>query len=369
MPNSNISSKIIDLAQDKMLKIDPADRLTMNEVCKHFDSVVADAEVRLVSSVSCEGPGSIASNVGLRSRSGRTELNRASGTTSYYSTKTSVTESQYEQTIPPTLTQPQSPLPHQVTRPPPTALETRVPIFQQSPDPRSAQQNPPTDFWRFLKDNDSIRVKDLVTQNKELAKFANKNGCTPVMLAAQNNNMELMRFLLPYSVIEQRDDEGKTVLHHALYVLDHKGENEDSLELLREIVSYGRQAQQAQPDIVNLLDRSNRSPLYICVDLKILMAAEALLNEGAWINRPPNFRGRDVFVKAVSSENDAMVRLLLKNGAEFERKDLPRPKDIPKSILDQLDEKNPRKKFRVMSSGKGNRETPKFFKRGPKGQK
>ena len=312
-----ISPEILDLAQDKMLKTNPADRLTSNELCKRLDSIVAKARSRLPS--------------------GGTELTRESGNPCYDQIETGPAQGHPEPAIPQT---PLAPIDLELNR---SNGSPQQPYNQVIPGPNAPQpplSRSPFPVSSVVSSSIPTQPQDSpLIQNNETTDLADKDGRTHVMIAAKDNNMSKVHSLLPLSDLARQDNEGKTVLHHAILGLGCKLEDTGFLDTLREMLGHARQA---EIDIVNLLDKSGRPPLYFCVLSKKFETAKLLLNEGAWINPPPNCHGTDVFVAAVKHERGKIVTLFLERGARFDWKDLPDRRSIPEYIKHHLEGQEPR---------------------------
>ena len=244
-----ISSEILNLVQDKMLQSDPADRLTSNKLCEELDSIIANAEQRLhpedmdlswesgerrpesygydqmeVSTVKGHSeqptlPTSLVST-DLKSNRGNSSsqqpYNIQVGQPAVPHPISSCNAPQQPLLQSPPLVsspmslsipaQPKRPQPHRVTSHPPTALETRAPVSQQSSNTKPAQLSTQDDILRVLEGNNDRRLEDLSTQNRELATSADKSGHTSIINPVKKNGLRTMRLLLPRSIVGRQDD-------------------------------------------------------------------------------------------------------------------------------------------------------------------
>ncbi|EAX93779.1 ankyrin repeat protein, putative [Trichomonas vaginalis G3] len=154
---------------------------------------------------------------------------------------------------------------------------------------------------------------------------ANINQCdqfgeTALHLAAQNNNKELIEFLLSHGVnINEPDNEGITALHKAAWSY-----NKETVELL---LSHGAN--------INDKDDYGEHVLHIAVWKANAELIELLLSHGANINEG-DFNGTTALHMAVDKNNKEITELLLSHGASINKKiNLEKPLFImqPKIIL------------------------------------
>lgn len=181
----------------------------------------------------------------------------------------------------------------------------------------------------------------ILAEYENAPRYTDENRRTPIMVAAQANNMDTVRLLLSHSPVLEQDVDGKTLLHHVVSRPSSRPETEDSLDLIRQILMH---AGQTKANIVNMLDNNKKSPLFYCVMPNMLETAELLIDHGAWINPPRNSAGKDVLIEAVNLQKSAMITRLLTRRADFEWSRLPKYEDIPRRIRSQLENVKPRQK-------------------------
>lgn len=149
-------------------------------------------------------------------------------------------------------------------------------------------------------------------------------GRTPIMIAAMHRNLGIVRFLLDKSNVKARDNEGKTVLHHAIPMSGL--EASDLLETIELIVKQGA--------VVNELDNAGASPLYYCIKASKELTTSLLIRLGASINLQDP-RAINVFAMAVRLRKADMVELLLKTGPKYDRRSLPETSIDIEYLLDE----------------------------------
>lgn len=66
-----------------------------------------------------------------------------------------------------------------------------------------------------------------------------KDGCTPIMIAAKNSNLRVVKLLVQHSDLSQRDKSQMTVLHHLIWAQHDVGENSQVLDILSCILGPG----------------------------------------------------------------------------------------------------------------------------------
>lgn len=126
-------------------------------------------------------------------------------------------------------------------------------------------------------------------------------GTTPMHLAIQEENIEVLRHMLSCVVdIEQRDQSGSTLLHAAAAT-----RNQRLCELLLDGYS-------AKPDV---LDHSGMTPLHRCQTRSGgLGVAEMLLKSHPELIDKPDRFGKTALYMACEKGNEKMVRFLLSVG-------------------------------------------------------
>lgn len=150
----------------------------------------------------------------------------------------------------------------------------------------------------------------------------NDTGLTPLLLAAKKKETLIVRLLLGRSDIHARDNNGKTVLHHALFSMGIKD------DMVQSLADYHAD--------VNAVDKDGKRPLHYCVDFNKPSAAQILIDKGADIEAK-NPAGETAAMQAVKRSNmDELIKVLYHAGAFS---DIQRPGDLSKhyaNLLDQL---------------------------------
>jgi len=99
-------------------------------------------------------------------------------------------------------------------------------------------------------------------------------------------------------------------------------------------------AKPQHPDFINILDRNNESPLYDCVGVDNLKAAERLITLKAWMHPPEGSKGKDVFIHAAIKGRLEILELLVEKGATFDLSTLKNNHEIAPKSIRFLQEKN-----------------------------
>jgi ankyrin repeat protein len=146
------------------------------------------------------------------------------------------------------------------------------------------------------------------------------NGLTPLLIAAQNKRMVILRLLLGKSNIHAQDNKKRTVLHHALFGLP----GEDAIG---PIVQYGAD--------VNAMDSEGKRPLHYCVKYNKKRAAQILIDNGAEIEAE-NKAKETAALLAAKTKNFEFMELLHKSGAKFDRRRIPRDFVTVRRFLDAI---------------------------------
>jgi hypothetical protein len=224
------------------------------------------------------------------------------------------------------------------------SLAPAVASINQKPVP--SPNHAPITIWKIVEGKETsaaefVCLEVILGNDEKTAKDTNGNGCSPIMLAAKNFNVELVSRLFDYSKIQQQDEEGKTVLHYAVMRSSSRDDSR-TLEMVKKITS---RADEDRETFVNMLDESNRSPLYYCVTPGLRKTADHLIDCGAWTIPPKGSNGADFYTQAVDEGKDDMVELFLHKHPELIKVDLSSV-DPPKSISELL-----KKKKREAESG------------------
>jgi hypothetical protein len=242
---------------------------------------------------------------------------------------------------------------HRTLQPnPPTVRKTNQvmsPTLAVSPSARPDIFKP-DEIWDAVKEEGVSATswcKAILKENKTRALDINQDGYTPIIIAAQDNNIDMVNLLVDYSFILHRDREGKTVLHHAILGLAQHARLETGigfLGVIRKILHRGK------ADLVNILDDNRCSPLYYCVEQNMLETAKILVGAGAWINPPAKSPGRDVFIEAAKRGTPNMVKFFLANGAVSDPR-LATSKEIASESVRRLLKPNGKDKERSSNGG------------------
>ncbi|KAF4630836.1 hypothetical protein G7Y89_g7300 [Cudoniella acicularis] len=217
--------------------------------------------------------------------------------------------------IPTQITQPPHPTPpsHQPPSIPLTIPATTPATSSQSLSPVTRQITEPQKIWSTTRDNTEMALdlcRSILNEVPSAANFTDADKCTPIMIAAQNNNMPIVHALLPHSTIQTRDGEGKTILHHMVIFesLTAAASNAGPYSFHNTILRVVIAAREKGVDILNMMDYNRNPPLYYCVEKNTVETARLLICQGA-TQHPPG--GNDVFIEAVAEKNEDMVALFL----------------------------------------------------------
>lgn len=168
--------------------------------------------------------------------------------------------------------------------------------------------------------------------NKELLELADGDGHTAIMVAAKDWKLSVVRSLLPYSDLSQRDKKGRTVLHHLISSLNNYNVEEIGsgfLDILEEVPA--QEVNSPGVAAVNALDDQGLSPLFLCIHNNLFESAKILISRNAYVNQGPG--ARDVLVEAIRCVNKKksnackMIELLVQKGALL-REDPPKLKQV-----------------------------------------
>jgi hypothetical protein len=203
----------------------------------------------------------------------------------------------------------------------PTLVFSRI---LEEPISSPSTHHPPT-IWDIIEGGDSpaaiFSLGKLLEDKPKLAKSW-KNGLSPLMLAAKNYDLELVRLLLQVSEIDQRDTEGKTVLHHAV-MRPSSRDDEKALMVVKELTRFAKDRRGDLDSFVNMLDHMDRSPLYYCITGPGLKkTADHLINCDAWVIPPPESKMMNFYIQAVEEDKIDMVELLLSKEPKLIDQDL-----------------------------------------------
>ncbi|KAN0084913.1 hypothetical protein V8E54_001380 [Elaphomyces granulatus] len=135
-------------------------------------------------------------------------------------------------------------------------------------------------------------------------------GRTPLLIAAKNKNMDIFFLLLDRADVHVRDDNGLTVLHHALRGFG--GE-----KIVRHLL-------EKDVDVNAMVANDRKTPLHYCVEYDNTPAAEILLNTRGVNIEAQNSKKETAAIIAARRKNIEMIKLLHDHGATFDRQRVPR---------------------------------------------
>ena len=159
-----------------------------------------------------------------------------------------------------------------------------------------------------------------------------KEGWSPLMLAAASEQMDVFELLLDHGARDQHVE--PVTKQSVLMQVASSGHLKIVERLLKEGADHTTALQFASAsgkvEVISLLldhgalidhqDRSRRTALTLAVVNGHRSSAERLLERGAWVD-PPNLEGLTPLMFAVKKQNREMVKLLLKFGARTRKKD------------------------------------------------
>lgn len=249
--------------------------------------------------------------------------------------------------------------------PPPDRTESPLkPVFlldQPSAAPKASLEsltdsgfttlkNPPSadEIWDCVSASNCKAVEILTRDDQNIAKDINTDGRTPIMVAAQQNDISMVKTLISFSDLSVQDKEGKTVLHYMIMGLHGAGRTESHANFLDTVKAV---LSQKHPDfdLVNCLDGSRRSALLFCALNDMPKTAKILINENAWINPPRDSNMRNILIEAARGGKDDMLEFLLDAGARSDWSALQMYKEnvsrrVWRLIKDKHDKKQPSSK-------------------------
>jgi uncharacterized protein len=154
-----------------------------------------------------------------------------------------------------------------------------------------------------VKKDDKAKVRKLIGLDPDLVFSKDKDGFTPLHLAAANGNKDIAEFLLTAKAdVNSRDNAGSTPLHQAEAA---KGDHADLVELLIE--------HRAE---VDASDKHGLTPLHYGTLANNRNAVISLLNHAANVNVQANEGGATPLILAVGKGYKELVELLLAHGAD-----------------------------------------------------
>jgi hypothetical protein len=158
-----------------------------------------------------------------------------------------------------------------------------------------------------VSDEDVDRVRELLAAGEDVnAKDEGYDNITPLFLAVEAANLEIVRLLLDFGAkVNVRDEEGRTPLMRL---------DEDATpELVDLLASHGAK--------LNLADKEKNTPLIIGIENNIgTSVVEAMIRAGADV-RMANKEGTTALMNAAGDNNFEMVKLLVEAGADVNAKD------------------------------------------------
>ena len=351
--SDDFTSEILDLVDSYLLKGNAADRLTSNELCEKLKSIVFGTKNgdsyepdECVLEALCEaGKANQLTSTSFREKSlGPHLAKKIAG--DYRRPRDAVSKNII------------SPTQDSVSTLADRDKSGAIAQPRDQPPPQRAQASPPTpktkeeDIWRVIgenTENSKTLCEIIMSEHPRVANIKDSSGCTPLMRATEAFNSPIILLLIENLNIYKgdadgglsicnRDAEGKTVLHYA--GMRFSKETEEYLRVVEAIV-IGAQ-QQAAKDFVNILDNDGRSALWFCVLSKKLHTAEMLIRHGALVNFPAGSKGKNVFKKAVSTNNVDMVELFQNKGATWDWSEFKDSADISKEMKRMLKPKRSR---------------------------
>lgn len=126
-----------------------------------------------------------------------------------------------------------------------------------------------------------------------------KDGCTAILLAAQNGHDELVMFLIKHSADVNVIDKNKRTLLH--YIIENR-----STELALQVINH-------TACNINTSDRYGRTPLHMAASLGFVHIVQALINSDEAIVHSKDNDGRTPLHLAVQEEHIYIIKLLLKH--------------------------------------------------------
>jgi ankyrin repeat protein len=159
-----------------------------------------------------------------------------------------------------------------------------------------------------VKNNDNVRIRDLIKGNPDLTSARDEDGFSPLHLAAANGHKGVVEFLLMNKAdVKAKDNAGSTPLHQAAAA---EGQRTDLVEILL-----------AHDADVNAADKRGLTPLHYATLANNLEVIKSLLAHGANINAKDNKAGHTPLILAVAKGDRGMVEALLANGADVNAAD------------------------------------------------
>lgn len=177
------------------------------------------------------------------------------------------------------------------------------------------------------------------SKQRAMVNIQDFDGCTALHLAAENRNLSAAKFLLKEGANRLlRDKYGRTPVHTAAefgsrailgLLLDTPirefGRDKDGRALLHYIATWEWRPVllnfiATKRPIINVVDKSRRTPLHIVAIYGNLQIAETLLAKGAEVDRQDSL-GFTAVLYAIQQGHFELLQLLLKHGANIYRLD------------------------------------------------
>ncbi len=157
-----------------------------------------------------------------------------------------------------------------------------------------------------VKKNDVAEVRRLISANPNLVFSKDKDGFTPLHLAAANGYKEIAELLLVSNAsVNARDNHGSTPLHQAA-----SGDHADLMELLLDHKAD-----------VNAVDENGLTPLHYAALADNVIGVKMLLIHGAHPDVRDAIEGNTALTIAVAEGFQDVVETLLANGANVNAAD------------------------------------------------
>ena len=162
-----------------------------------------------------------------------------------------------------------------------------------------------SDLHRAVANNQLEETKNLLANGANVnQKDENYSKITPLFLAVENGNFELVATLLEFGAkINARDAQRQTPLMRL--------DEDAAVELVRLLVGYGAK--------INLADKEGNTALILAAHSAKTEILQTLINEGANVNAQ-NAEGKTGLMNAAEADNLESVRALLNAGANVNLK-------------------------------------------------
>jgi len=164
------------------------------------------------------------------------------------------------------------------------------------------------EIHKAVHENNVSKVKKLIAENPDLVFSKDKDGFTPLHLAAANGYKEMAEMLLASkSDVSSRDNAESTPLHQAAAA---HGQHSDLVEMLI-----------ANKADVNVADKQGLTPLHYAVLANNRDVVKSLLTHGANANAKDGKYGNTPLIVSVGEGYKEMAELLLAFGADVNAAD------------------------------------------------